>query len=660
MKNLSKLFGVILVVACAFAACELPEPTNTPKAADYEITNLAQSVGKVTAVSITPKSGKSSGARTIYYEGTGATNYAKSTALPTVSTSGTTYVVTFDVAAADGWNAVSGLYAGTLFFGTQTPVAGDYNITGLFQTYESNKGKEVTITPKDGKSGGARTIYYEGTGSTTYTKSTTAPSEEGKYTVTFDVAAVTGWNAAAGLSAGTLEINKNKTPTKNDYTINITPTQTVGSVKAVTITPKSGASSGEIKIYYEGAKYTKSTTLPNIAGKFDVTFDVAAVTGWNAATLSAGTLTINDANVPVTGIKLEGPAGNKGTVGKPITITATIQPANANKEGKDIEWGLKIKSDNDSSFNDYSSWINEDMITSPADVPTLVFTNTWYSGTYKFSAKIAIGTGSFISQELEIEVSYLKSGDYQYSEWEDEVAITGYTGSGSSVTIPENILGKPVVYIDSAVFNDKSLTSVTFAGTSKVREIGSAAFASNALTKVTIPSSVIYIYESAFFNNQLAEVNFAGTSQVQEIGEYAFADNSLKSVTIPSSVIWINYRAFSNNQELATVNFAGTSQVQSIGSSAFFNATNLASIEIPASVHYIERYAFCGEADSAFLTLASVKFNEAGIEFDSRYASFPGNLDAVYKAGGKGTYTRTQTGTTPNGGKTWSNWEKQQ
>ena len=57
----------------------------------------------------------------------------------------------------------------------------------------------VIITPKSGRSTGAITIYYNG--------STTLPTEIGVYNVTFDVAEVSGWKAASGLSAGALTIN---------------------------------------------------------------------------------------------------------------------------------------------------------------------------------------------------------------------------------------------------------------------------------------------------------------------------------------------------------------------------------------------------------------------------------------------------------------------
>jgi hypothetical protein len=288
MKNLRKLIGfisIIAIIACAMAACDIipnqPIPENkNPVAEDYEIGNLTQYVGSVTAVTIMPKSGKSSGARTIYYEGTSG----KSTTLPTAAG---TYDVTFNVAAASGWNAATDLSAGTLTISIPTPVAGDYEISGLWQKVGSTI-VAVTITPKTGKSPGAvSNIKYAG--------NATLPSAKGTYAVTFDVAAASGWSAAAGLSAGNLEINEKDIPVADDFTITKLK-QAVGSVTAVEIKHKEGKSTGTITTYYagkSGTNYAKSTTLPTAAGTYAVTFDVAAAGNWNPATgLSAGDLVL--------------------------------------------------------------------------------------------------------------------------------------------------------------------------------------------------------------------------------------------------------------------------------------------------------------------------------------------------------------------------------
>jgi formylglycine-generating enzyme required for sulfatase activity len=80
----------------------------------------------------------------------------------------------------------------------QTTVIGDYNIRGIGSYIYNGSARIVTVTAMSGASEGAVTVKYNG--------STIAPSAIGTYTVTFDVAAATGWNAASGLSAGTLII----------------------------------------------------------------------------------------------------------------------------------------------------------------------------------------------------------------------------------------------------------------------------------------------------------------------------------------------------------------------------------------------------------------------------------------------------------------------
>ena len=266
-----------------------------PSARDFDVGNLTQTVGNVTAVTITPVAGKSSGEITVFYNG--------STTLPTAIG---TYTVTFNVAAAAGFYAASGLFGGYLTI-NQDPVASDFNIGNLTQTAGSVT--EVTITPKAGKSTGEITVFYNG--------STTLPTAAGTYTVTFDVAAVTDWNEASGLFGGYLTLNQD--PVASDFNIG-NLTQTAGNVTAVTITPQAGRSSGAITIYYND-----STMLPTAVGTYTVTFDVAASTGFNAASgLSAGTLTITATSIA---INFDGPSEdiemNKTSTASSVTFTVT-------------------------------------------------------------------------------------------------------------------------------------------------------------------------------------------------------------------------------------------------------------------------------------------------------------------------------------------------
>jgi hypothetical protein len=91
-------------------------------------------------------------------------------------------------------------------------------------------------------------------------------------------------------------------------------------------------------------------------------------------------------------------------------------------------------------------------------------------------------------------VKHLRKGMLPYST----VTITGYTGTGGAVTIPETIEGFPVTLIgDQAFFRCGSLTSVIIPN--QVTSIGDAAFIGcTGLVNVSIPSSVASIGDAAF------------------------------------------------------------------------------------------------------------------------------------------------------------------
>src|SRR5712671_2084385 len=86
-----------------------------------------------------------------------------------------------------------------------------------------------------------------------------------------------------------------------------------------------------------------------------------------------------------------------------------------------------------------------------------------------------------------------QSADFTYASDGSVITITGYTGSGGAVTIPNTITGLPVRIIGTSAFQNKAnVTSVTIPNS--LTSIGYSAFNScTSLTNVTIPNSVISI-----------------------------------------------------------------------------------------------------------------------------------------------------------------------
>jgi hypothetical protein len=134
--------------------------------------------------------------------------------------------------------------------------------------------------------------------------------------------------------------------------------------------------------------------------------------------------------------------------------------------------------------------------------------------------------------------------------------ITGYTGSGPDVIIPDRIDGIPVTAISNSVFKDRNLTSVSIPD--NIKNIGPNAFAGNKLEKVVIGNEVDMM-TSAFqpefikkyleepqraggtytFNDDNWNYNPAGIRYLSEIGQYA--DSQQAPPPPPINIVIHNY-----------------------------------------------------------------------------------------------------------------------
>jgi hypothetical protein len=147
------------------------------------------------------------------------------------------------------------------------------------------------------------------------------------------------------------------------------------------------------------------------------------------------------------------------------------------------------------------------------------------------------------------------------------VTITGYTGSGGTLSIPAELNGLPVRHIDDFAFD-----------------------AETSLTGVTLPDSVITIGEYAFYNcSNLASLTLG--SGLETIGRSAFQGcTSLTTLTLPDSLLTLGNFAFYGCTGLTSVTF--NNQLETIGEGAFQASTGLARLTVPGTVSSIGSYAF--------------------------------------------------------------------
>jgi hypothetical protein len=175
-------------------------------------------------------------------------------------------------------------------------------------------------------------------------------------------------------------------------------------------------------------------------------------------------------------------------------------------------------------------------------------------------------------------------GDFAYSVSGTNVTITGYSGSGGSVTIPSSIpnVGTVTAIGDDAFYDCTSLTNATIGNS--VTSIGDYAFYHcYRLASVTIPNSVTSIGEGAFeWCSSLASVTIGNS--VTSIGSDAFGYcHSLTNVTIPNSVTSIGNWAFFYCTRLASVYFRGNAPSFFV-SLVFCNVASGFTIYYPATV----------------------------------------------------------------------------
>jgi GH24 family phage-related lysozyme (muramidase) len=195
---------------------------------------------------------------------------------------------------------------------------------------------------------------------------------------------------------------------------------------------------------------------------------------------------------------------------------------------------------------------------------------------------------SMLKQTAPAENPPANKGGFQYEPGDGGVIISTYTGSDTSLEIPAQIEGKPVVGIGDRAFKYcNELASVIIPDS--VTHIGEDAFRGCVLNSVTLGGGLETIGNGAFIRNKLTGVTIPG--KVTDIGNEAFADNQIAALTIGESVVAIGQEAFCGNQ--------------------------LGFVSLPASVKSVDRRAFNDNP----LTLAVIPDGEVKIG-DGAFGTF--------------------------------------
>lgn len=194
-------------------------------------------------------------------------------------------------------------------------------------------------------------------------------------------------------------------------------------------------------------------------------------------------------------------------------------------------------------------------------------------------------------------------GDWAYCKVTGE--IVAYLGSDSNVVIPNNIKGFPVATIGyKAFYGHKNLVSITIPNSVYGIE-RDAFYGCDSLTTINIPASVIFMEKSALFgceklsniiidDNNRTYKNVDGVIFSKDGTQIIYYPSTKEAVTykVPDNVTRIEDNAFYECSNLTSIEMPNS--ITSIGTAAFYKCTKLTNINIPGSVTSIGEAAFDG------------------------------------------------------------------
>jgi uncharacterized protein YjdB len=577
-KPVTGLFAGILVIT------EDGGEVLTPVLSDFIITGLTQiHTGSPCSVTVIPKAGKSPGLITVYYNGSA-----------TAPSAAGSYAITFDVAAAQGWNSASGLDAGTLVISASSisVIRVSLDITAL----------EI------------------GTGDIEYLTAIIEPANATNQNVTWkssndDVATVSQLGAVTGIFPGSATItvtteDGSKTATCV-VTVYLTPAGLAAYLAKLPANNASLPHNIPLRVRQEGESYLICGVLQEAPNKY-VNLD-----------LTGSTIT----SIPYSSFNI-GSSSNEGnlttlcgiTIPKSVTsigywafglctslVSVTFEePSSLTSIGRyafyhctslaSINIPDSVTSIGEVAFQGCTSLAS---VTIPSNVTSIEF-SAFYMCSSLASVSIpnnvtSIGVFAFS------ECTNLASVTFAPTSKVTSIGVGAFQGCSSlaSVEIPNSVTSIE----NQAFMYCTSLATVTFAEPCKVTSIENRTFEQcTSLANINIPNSVTSIEDNAFRSSSLTSINIPNS--VKTIGELAFCEcTSLASVTIGNNVTSIGEWAFWKCTSLAIVTFVATSKVTSIEEWTFGYCESLVIVNIPNSVTSIDDYAFGGCSSLSSITI---------------------------------------------------------
>jgi len=258
--------------------------------------------------------------------------------------------------------------------------------------------------------------------------------------------------------------------------------------------------------------------------------------------------------------------------------------------------------------------------------------DTAFSGIPGLRLRVYAGSAALeyaISHALAHEIIYEARDVFRTRSVKGGCAITGYTGPGGFVMVPDSIDGVPVVSIGERAFADRDvITEVVLPG--GIVSIGTRAFVNDSMLRtIRLPEGLVSIgYEAFRCCGSLTDLTLP--QSLREIGEQAFVSAGFEQLQLPEGLKEIGDQAFCHSRLRAIRLPQG---LEKLGTAALAYCDALQEVQLPASMERIPERLFegCGALEDVTLPARAKLLGRSAFKGCAQlaYAELPEDLTTI-------------------------------
>lgn len=186
------------------------------------------------------------------------------------------------------------------------------------------------------------------------------------------------------------------------------------------------------------------------------------------------------------------------------------------------------------------------------------------------------------------------------NDWDDNLMVTGYTGTDPALVVPETVYNKDVLRFEENALENNTVVQSVIMNDNMTNVRDRAFYKCTNLSHIYFSKKLQVIGKNVFNYDTNLTNAFLRNTDVNEIGANSYMScSNLEYVSLPDSMKTINGSAFNGTSVRKIVL---PSSVETINARSFANNKKLEKIYVPASVTIIGTAVLSGSTDVTVYT----------------------------------------------------------